>query len=113
MTKANCKKCNAKCCRYVSLEIDKPEDKEDFENIKWFVAHKNVNVYVDDEGDWYIEFLTHCDLLKNNKCKDYKNRPKICRKYSKEECTFHNDYSEKHTFKTIKDVEKYLENQSK
>jgi Fe-S-cluster containining protein len=110
MTKIDCEKCDAKCCKHVAVEIDKPKDKKDFEDIKWFVAHKNVNVYVDEEGDWYIEFLTPCEYLdKNNRCTNREKRPEICREYSQDECTFHNDYSEKHTFKTMEDVEKYLE----
>lgn len=109
MNKMTCKDCDAKCCKYVSVEIDKPEDENDFENIKWYVAHENVNVYVDEEGDWYIEFLTPCEFLEEgNKCKSYNNRPKICRDYEHDECTFHNDYSEKYTFRKLEDVEKYL-----
>jgi len=105
-----CINCDGKCCKYVATQIDKPETKSDFENIKWYVCHKNVNVFVDSEGDWYIEFLTTCEFLEeNNKCKIYEKRPKICRKYSTDECLFHNDnYEEKYTFMTIEDVEKYV-----
>lgn len=104
-----CEKCNAECCRYVAAEIDKPEKEKDFDEIKWFVSHKNVHVYVDEEGDWYVEFLTPCRFLgKNNKCLNYENRPKLCKDYEHDECTFYNEYTEKHRFKTIKDIEKYM-----
>lgn len=103
----NCKDCDARCCKHVALEIDTPEDKEDFENIKWYVCHKNVNVFVED-GSWYIEFLTPCEQLgEENKCKIYEKRPKICRAYSEEECVFEG-YTEDLIFHNIEDVEKYV-----
>jgi uncharacterized protein len=106
-----CEGCDAKCCRYVAIEIDKPETREDFENIKWYVCHKNVNVFVDEEDGWYVEFLTPCEFLgENNKCTIYEKRPQICRNYDQDECTFHNkNYMEKYTFTTLKDVENFIE----
>ena len=92
------------------MEIDTPESLEDFEDIKWYVLHKNVNVYVDEDYVWHIEFITPCEFLgDDNKCLIYDKRPKICREYDQEECTFHNEYSERYSFKTIEDVEKYIE----
>ena len=38
----NCEGCDAKCCKHVAVEIDEPEEKEDFENIKWYVCHSVV-----------------------------------------------------------------------
>ncbi|MAG10878.1 zinc/iron-chelating domain-containing protein [Candidatus Pacearchaeota archaeon] len=113
--KRDCGNCDGKCCRYVALEIDKPTDLEDFENIKWYVCHENVNVFVDIDGKWFIEFLTPCEFLgRNNECNIYDKRPKICREYSQEDCLFHNDdYGEKYTFKIVKDVEDYIKNNLK
>ncbi len=105
-----CKNCEGKCCKYVVLEIDTPESLEDFENIKWYVAHENVNVFVDEENCWNIEFLTPCKHLgKNSECLVYETRPKICREYSQDECPFYNEYKEKYSFSCIEDVEKYIE----
>lgn len=104
----SCEGCNGACCRYVSVEIDVPEELKDFEEIKWFVIHKGVYVYVDEDDCWYIEFSTPCRYLENNKCSIYEKRPNICKEYNHDECTFHNEYSEKFTFKTLEDVEKYI-----
>jgi Fe-S-cluster containining protein len=104
-----CESCDAKCCKYVVVGINVPEKIEDFEIIKWFVSHKNVNVFVDDSYEWYLEFLTPCEFLnKENQCTNYENRYKICREYKFDECTFHNDYEEKFTFEQLEDVEKYI-----
>lgn len=109
MTIKTCEKCNGKCCRYVAIEIDTPEDLKDLENIRWYVLHKNINVYVDANYQWHIEFLTPCENLgENNLCQIYDKRPKICREYNPDECLFHNDYEEKYTFRNLEDVDKYI-----
>jgi hypothetical protein len=105
-----CDKCDAACCRYVALEIDCPEDLEDFENIKWYVVHQNVKVFVDEDYSWNLEFSTPCkNLGENNRCLAYEDRPQICRDYNQKQCTFHNSYDEKYSFNSIKDVEEYIE----
>lgn len=105
-----CKKCDGKCCKYVCLEIDEPEELEDFENIKWYVAHKNINVFVELDGSWTVEFVTPCEnLTKDNKCSIYDSRPAICREYTQDTCPFYNKYEEAHRFECIVDVEKYIE----
>ena len=107
-----CEGCNADCCRYVALEIDCPEDLDDFENIKWYVSHEKVVVYVEEDGVWTVLFETPCKYLgKNNLCENYEKRPKICKDYAHDECTFHNqaEYKELYTFRTIEEVEKYIE----
>lgn len=114
MDKKTCKKCNGMCCKYVALEIDTPETKEDFENIRWYVAHKNISVYVDEDRKWHIEFLTPCEFLgKNNLCEIYEKRPVICKKYNQDECLFHNDYGEKYHFNSLEDFDNYLNKKKK
>jgi len=104
-----CEGCDAMCCKYVAMEIDCPEDADDFENIKWYVCHKNVNVFVETDNTWNIEFITPCEHLdEEGWCGIYEKRPQICRDYNQEECLFHNDYDEKYRFEHIEDVEKYI-----
>ena len=112
MVEHNCSGCDSKCCKYIATEIDVPEEKEDFENIKWYVCHKNVYVFVDEDDEWYLEFLTSCKYLdEDGWCGIYDKRPDICRTYSQEQCLFHNpDYSEKYRFENIEDVEDYIKN---
>ena len=107
--KKTCENCDGKCCKYVAMEIDCPDCIEDFENIKWYVAHENVHVYIEEDGTWNIEFITPCKYLgKNNKCGIYERRPKICRRYDQSECPFHNDYKELYNFNSIGEIEKYI-----
>lgn len=105
-----CDGCEGQCCCYVAIEIDTPETLKDFEDIKWYVSHEHVLVYIEEDGTWNIQFDTPCKYLdKENKCTNYEKRPKICREYEHDECPFHNEYKEKYTFREIADVEKYVE----
>lgn len=89
--KNQCASCG-KCCSHVTVEIDKPETKEDYEEVRWFTLHENVMVYIDDEGDWYIEFRTRCKALdEENRCDIYDKRPTICRKYDADDCEQHGE----------------------
>lgn len=98
------------CCRYVAIEFDKPTCKEDYHHIFWFLAHKDVEIFVDHDNGWCVEFKTKCRHLdRRGMCSIYENRPKICRDYSHEECEKHGEgKAEKERFKTREDFIKYL-----
>jgi Fe-S-cluster containining protein len=111
MENKTCEKCDGKCCKYVAIEIDNPTELKDFEDIRWYVAHKNIQVYVDEDYQWHVEFLTPCEFLgENNSCQIYEKRPVICREYGQDECLFYNDYEEKYTFKSIEEIDDYVKN---
>jgi len=106
MVKKNpCKGCNL-CCKHVAIEIDSPEDDDDFEQIRWFLAHKNVWVFIDHDDSWNVQFNTLCKKL-NEKglCSIYERRPQICRDYSSENCE---KYGAGESFKLLwKDLEEF------
>ncbi len=107
-----CTKCNAHCCRHVAVGINTPKSKRDFDNIRWYLLHKNVWVSIDLEGNWLLEFRTPCRHIKGNyECSIYEKRPDICRDYpAKDElCEGETDepsYSE--LFKCAEDLQKFL-----
>ncbi len=75
------------CCSYIATEIDNPTTFSDYENIHWYLTHKNISVYIDEEADWFIEFRTPCEHLTEAKtCGIYQDRPKICSEFSWTEC---------------------------
>ena len=81
-----CNECGH-CCTYIAVEIDNPSTFEDYDNIFWYLAHKQVSVYIDFEGDWFIEFETVCDNLSDAKtCDIYETRPHMCSSFSWDEC---------------------------
>ncbi len=85
--KGQCEKCTGLCCRYFALPIETPETREDYDDIRWYLSHEDISVFVED-GDWYLSVGRKCRHLseKNHKCLIYDRRPKICRKYRHVNC---------------------------
>ena len=81
-----CKKCDAKCCRYFAIQIDAPRSKHDIENIRWFLAHKGVTVFI-DRRRWHLDIASRCRYLtKDHRCRVYDKRPLICREHETDSC---------------------------
>lgn len=106
-----CHECDAKCCRYVAMEIDRPTCKRDYDHIRWYLLHKNIHIFIDYEGDWYIEFATPCErLTPNSLCGKYEDRPRICRTHGSDgDSCEHTEQAWRQMFKTIEEFEAYLD----
>lgn len=111
-----CEDCTAQCCRYVATQIDEPTSKRDYDHIRWYLLHKDVYVFIDHDEEWYLEFETNCTaLLKDNRCGNYDERPRICMKHGESKkgmCEFVAD-EEPHVvrFSTAAEFESYLDEQ--
>ncbi len=57
-----CRACESKCCRYISLELDTPRSKNDFENVRWFLAHKDISIFV-EKRKWYLQVNNKSEYL--------------------------------------------------
>lgn len=103
-----CEHCTAECCHYIALPIDKPTSKRDFEDIRWYLMHENVLVFV-EEGEWYVQFRTRCRNLRADfKCGIYETRPTICREYKAGDCDYvGGDYGYDHLFTEPEQIEEY------
>lgn len=42
-----CSRCPHLCCRYFAFPIEAPEDWDDYDDIRWYLAHKNISVFVE------------------------------------------------------------------
>jgi len=85
----SCGSCDAICCRYVAIPIDPPTTPRDFEDVRGYIAHRDVWVVVED-GDWYVCVDRNCRYLgRDNKCTIYEKRPSICRTYKTADCEHH------------------------
>ncbi|MFH1847045.1 MAG: YkgJ family cysteine cluster protein [Candidatus Omnitrophota bacterium] len=106
---SSCARCEASCCRYFALEIDTPRSKTDFENIRWYLAHKDVAVFV-NKKKWHLEITSECRYLgKDNKCRIYSKRPLICKEHSVNNCEFHsNDFEHEHMFSSLEQLDEYI-----
>lgn len=100
----------SQCCEYIALGLDYPTTVKDFDEILWFIIHRDVWIYIDDENDWYIQFNTPCEKLDNMRCGYYPNRPNVCRDYEPKDCVRYGDGDEpeKYMFKNEVDLFRYL-----
>ncbi|MGE0480926.1 MAG: YkgJ family cysteine cluster protein [Phycisphaerae bacterium] len=104
-----CEHCTALCCRYIALPIDTPETRKDFDDIRWYLLHEGVHVFVED-GDWYITMQTNCRHLQPDyRCGIYDTRPQICRDYTTANCDYHSgDYGWEQHFSAPAHLDDYL-----
>ncbi|MBN2160083.1 MAG: YkgJ family cysteine cluster protein [Spirochaetes bacterium] len=106
-----CFECGGRCCQYVAIEIDRPTTKTDYDNIRWYLAHNNVHVFVDHDRKWHVEFRSACEsLTADNRCHIYSERPMICRSHGcgDEECEYF-DSPYFLYFTTRKEFEEYIQ----
>ncbi|MFH1873764.1 MAG: YkgJ family cysteine cluster protein [Pseudomonadota bacterium] len=106
----SCSECGQQCCKSVIIQIDDPTSFQDWEEIRWKAAHKNVWVIKDNEDDWCVEFFTDCEhLQENGECTIYHKRPFICSEHAPDECIVNGEGEYyKLIFKTSAEVEEYL-----
>jgi len=104
-----CDYCVGKCCRYFSLPIETPTTWDDFDAVRWYLAHGQTIVYV-EKGTWYLVVMTRCKYLsKKNLCGIYFDRPKICREYTTDDCEYDTNWIFEKVFETAEQLWEYAE----
>lgn len=104
-----CTYCTGRCCRYFSLPIETPRTWNDFDNMRWYMMHGKVSIFV-DQGTWYLVIHADCrHLLADNRCGVYDDRPSICRKYSTANCEYDNDFLYDRIFESPDQIWEYAE----
>jgi Fe-S-cluster containining protein len=69
------------------VEVDEPTTPRDYDQIHWYLTHRDVSVYVDWDAAWFVEFKTLCDhLTESGTCDIYRERPELCSEFSWETC---------------------------
>jgi uncharacterized protein len=104
-----CRTCTGLCCRYFALPLDTPETREDFDDVRWYLAHKGISIFVED-GSWYISMKNECRHLTDaNQCAIYDRRPTICRRYKRADCDFaEGEYDYELHFVNDKEMDEYI-----
>ena len=106
-----CHSCGAACCRYVGLALAAPRDLEDRDLIRWYLLHRGVCVYVDKDGEWWVQVDTDCrNVDAAGRCTDYERRPQLCRDYGTHACerAEHGDENIAE-FSTVEEFERFFE----
>jgi len=108
MGSSHCEHCTGHCCTYLAVPLDEPETPRDFDDMRWYLMHEGVTIFVED-GDWYVQFATRCkNLGPANLCRVYETRPKICREYKSGECDYSGGtYQYDHLFTHVDQIEAY------
>jgi Fe-S-cluster containining protein len=104
-----CDHCTGKCCRYFSLPIETPTTWDDYDAIRWYLAHGRTLIYV-EKGQWYLLVMTRCRYLTpDDRCGIYLNRPRICREYKTATCEYDDEWSFDKLFETPEQIWEYAE----
>ena len=109
-----CDKCAGLCCRYIALPIDNPTTPRDYDNVRWYLMHENIVVFI-EKRQWYLGVMTRCkNLLPDNRCAVYETRPRICRSYSTDNCDYHGgEYDFDVLFTSAEQLREYAERKLK
>lgn len=112
-----CDRCTAICCKYITLEIDKPTTKRNHDDIRWYLLHEGITLLI-EKGRWLIKVPTVCAALdEKGRCTIYETRPQTCREYSTENCDYHTEYENWETeyieVETPEEYDQYLENKKR
>lgn len=102
------------CCGYVSVQIYPPKKKVDIDHYTYYLLHQNVQIYIDNDDEWNLLFITPCTQLDKETgfCKIYSKRPQICKDYSPDNCS-RVGKDHKHLFQTPKSMLSYLKKKNK
>ncbi len=85
-TKYSCKDCPAICCRNLAMDIGKPENQAEVEDLKWQLHFDTVQVYIRNRR-WYQLVEGRCMYLNSkDKCDIYSDRPLKCRQHNPPGC---------------------------
>lgn len=108
MTGVLCDHCTALCCQYIALPIEKPRTRRDFDDIRWYLMHQGIAIFVED-GDWYINIAGRCKHLQpDDRCRIYDTRPGICREYKAGDCDYSGiEYDCDHFFTEVEQLESF------
>lgn len=84
-----CSFCRGKtCCTYLTQQIDAPRSVADFDLLLWQLAHRDTQLYKDDDG-WFLLVNNSCRHLQaDGGCGIYDRRPQVCRDHDNDDCEF-------------------------
>lgn len=108
MGSIHCEHCTGHCCKYLALPLEEPKTARDFDDMRWYLMHEGVTIFVED-GEWFIQFATTCrNLAPTNLCGIYETRPQICREYQAGECDYVGGaYGYDELFTQVDQIEEY------
>ena len=81
-----CESCDGYCCKFVTVQIPAPRRPVDMDEIRWFLAHDGLAVFIDD-GAWFLRIDRPCrHLTPEGRCGVHETRFLICRQHDPADC---------------------------
>ncbi len=107
-----CRNCPAICCKNLAMEIGKPANKKEVEDLKWQLQFDTVKVYI-RKRRWHQLVEGRCmHLSDDNFCTIYNQRPKTCRNHNPPNCEKYGKFYEV-ILNNPDDLERYLDQKKK
>jgi len=101
--------CGGRCCRYITVSIDPPRGHDDWDEIRWWLAHGGTMVTQDEDG-WMLHVETRCrHLAPDNRCSIYAQRMTTCSAYEAGSCEFTGDVPYDVCLRSEGDLAEHLE----
>lgn len=101
--------CRARCCRYITISVATPRSREDWDEMRWWLAHAGVLVTKDEDG-WSVHVETRCgNLGRGNACDVYPHHMKTCKDYDASHCEFTGPLDYDLELESELDLARYLE----
>ncbi|MBD3264401.1 MAG: YkgJ family cysteine cluster protein [Candidatus Omnitrophica bacterium] len=88
----DCKICPAICCKNLAMEIGKPANNSEVEDLRWQLHFDTVKVFIRNRR-WYQLVEGRCIYLtEEDRCAIYENRPQKCRKHNPPDCEYFGEF---------------------
>ena len=101
--------CGARCCRYITVSFPAPRGVDDWDEVRWWLAHEGTLVTKDEDG-WMLHMMTRCrNLRDDNTCGVYPHHMIACKDYDPKDCEFTGPVPFEVELKTEDDLAAYIE----
>lgn len=101
--------CGGRCCRYITVAVPAPRSEDDWDEVRWWLAHQGTLVSQDEDG-WMLHVRTPCrNLRPDNACGVYPNHMLACQSYDPTDCEFTGDVPFDLLLQCEDDLASYLE----
>ena len=100
--------CGGRCCRYITVEVASPRSHDDWDEMRWWLAHEGVIVSKDEDG-WQLHIESRCSNLRaDNACAIYPHHMDTCEDYDASNCEFTGPLDQEFELRSEADLEAYL-----
>ena len=101
--------CGGACCRYITVAVPAPRGENDWDEVRWWLAHEGMMVTKDEDG-WMLHVESRCRHLQpDNRCGIYEHRMTTCEEYDPQACDYPGPVEYTVTLRTEADLADYLE----